>query len=152
MYVCPSCSTFSLGLLKPTGHSNAKAFVKPMMHCQPIDVIPESPAEETALRFLAKKRAPADISRSETRGSICVHLRTCTCLTWDFALLGGTNFWSKIISRKRWWLNIRPTIRCVQYETIETLTTAIVLAWSRRFYPLAVSMDSIITKWRNKNG
>lgn len=84
MYVYPSCSTFSLGLLKPMSHSNAKAFVKPMMHCRPIDIIPESLTEETALRFSAGKQAPADISRSETHGSICVHIRTCMPITWGF--------------------------------------------------------------------
>lgn len=82
--------------LKPAGHLNAKAFVKPVMHCRPINVtFPWRPAEEAALRLAAEKRAPAPHPPSlETRKSICVRARTHGSRRQLSHRSVGRTFWS----------------------------------------------------------
>lgn len=65
-------------LLKPTGHSNAKAFVKPVMHCRAIDVTPESLSHSERKRLYDSRREnePPPIYPSSRRDAR-IDLRAC---------------------------------------------------------------------------
>jgi len=54
-------------LLKPAGHSNAKAFVKPVMHCRPINVTSGGPGRWKRL-YDSRRNELRDIPRPGTRG------------------------------------------------------------------------------------
>lgn len=78
LYVCKEAVRMSelLGvLLKPAGHSNAKAFVKPVMHCRPIDVTPESLARGNGFTILGRETSSRRYSSSRDPG---IDLRACT--------------------------------------------------------------------------
>lgn len=143
-----------LRVLKAAGHSNAKAFVKSVMHCRLIDVTPKSPAEETVLRFSAGKWAPADVSRLETLGSICVLVRTCIC---THALRGPcTARWDELLVKSHFSKTMMTEHSpddpvCPVRDHRNSLDRSCARVIAQILSAVIIPVGSVISKRRNKN-
>lgn len=74
MYVLCAASFAATFLLKPAGHSNAKAFVKHVMHCRPINVTAERAPRRKRLYDSWRNEPPQYPLSRDARIDLCVYL------------------------------------------------------------------------------